>query len=206
MKARDNPFAMARLERVAYRLEGVTHEALLQRFDALGRRAALVGVHGSGKTTLAAELAAHWRSVGRRVLALRLSSEERRLAPGLLERQMAGLGTNDVVLLDGAEQLGWWGWRQFLRRTHAAGGLLITTHRPGRLPTLLECRTTPDLLAGLVRELAPTFDLRAAGAGDPAVLYWRHRGNLRDALRELYDRCSRSGPSDSAGPARAERA
>jgi hypothetical protein len=66
-------------------------------------------------------------------------------------------------------------------RTRRAGGLVITSHRPGLLATLFECETTPELLAGIVRELA--------GDGvDAGELHARHAGNVRNALRELYDR------------------
>jgi hypothetical protein len=66
-------------------------------------------------------------------------------------------------------------------RTRRAGGLVITSHRPGLLPTLFECTTSPELLAEIVGELSGA-DLEAG------ELYERHRGNVRDALRELYDR------------------
>ena len=65
-------------------------------------------------------------------------------------------------------------------RTRRAGGLVITSHRPGLLPTLFECETSPELLAGIVGELAGS----EVEAGE---LWARHRGNVRDALRELYD-------------------
>jgi len=46
---------------------------------------------------------------------------------------------------------------------------------------LLECRTTPELLAALVREL--TGEERGTGE-----LFARHGGNLRLAFWEMYDR------------------
>jgi hypothetical protein len=67
-------------------------------------------------------------------------------------------------------------------RAHAAAGLIVTSHLPGLLPTLHECRTTPELLAAIVGELGGEEAALAAPG-----LFGRHRGNLRDALRELYD-------------------
>jgi hypothetical protein len=84
------------------------------------------------------------------------------------------------VFVDSAEQLGWLGWRELRRLTVAAGALLITTHRRGHLPTVFVCRTSPELLGELVREL--TGEPR-----DCSALWRRHRGNIRLALRELYD-------------------
>ena len=64
-----------------------------------------------------------------------------------------------------------------------AGGLLITAHGRGLLPALVECRTTPALLGDLVRELVGA----EAEQLPLARLYRSHRGNLREALRALYD-------------------
>jgi hypothetical protein len=195
MKARENPFAMWRLERVRYRFAESGGRRvddwteLLRRFDGLDRRAALVGAHGSGKTTLLEEFGDHWEREGFRVFRFRLTAEQRALSAGqaasLSAGQGHGVGARDVVLLDGAEQLSWWSWRTFVHRTRAAGGLLITTHRSGRLPTLYECRTSPPLLAELATELAPEAHWPHPGACDE--LFYRHHGNLRDALRDLYD-------------------
>ena len=50
----------------------------------------------------------------------------------------------------------------------------------GRLPTLIECASSPRLLAGLIAELSDQpFDAES--------LWLRHRGNIRLALRSLYD-------------------
>ncbi len=73
-------------------------------------------------------------------------------------------------------------------RTRRAGGLVITSHRPGLLPTLYECETSPELLAGIVEELA-------GEELDSEEVLARHRGNIRDALRELYDRWAGISPS-----------
>ena len=86
-------------------------------------------------------------------------------------------------MLDGAEQPGVLSWRLFRWHARRAGGLLITTHRAGRLPTLHRCATTPALLRELVAALGENID-----DAEAARLHARHGGNLREALRELYDR------------------
>ncbi len=185
MRARDNPFRTERVLAVRYRLrEG--WDDLLARFDRLGRRVAIVGPQGSGKTTLLEDLAPRLREAGFAVRELRLDTETPRFEAEFLERFLSSLGARDVILFDGAEQLARMAWSRFERGTRAAGGLVITSHRPGLLPSLVETSTTPELLQGLVEQILGdrSIELR------PLVpaLFEKHRGNLRDALRELYDR------------------
>ena len=198
MRARDNPFRTDRVLEVRYRPLRGSWDDLLTNLHALLYRAAIVGPQGSGKTTLLEDLAPRLRERGYTVRELRLDTETPRFAPGFLNRFVASLTPSDVVLFDGAEQLGPIAWRIFRHRCRAAAGLIITGHRPGRLPTLIETATTPELLAALVGQILGD----EAREVDPILpdLYARHEGNLRDALRELYDRYagSTSGPDPRA--------
>lgn len=187
--ARDNPFAVHRVLRERYRLDDAGWSALLARLEAAGWRGAIVGPHGSGKTTLLEDLAVRLEVRGWTARWVRLSTEDRQVSRGSL----VGLAARDVVLVDGAEQLGWVRWRLLRWRARRAAGLIITTHRAGRLPTLLRCRTSPDLLRSLVAALGVTLTPAAA-----ASLHARHRGNLREALRELYDAHAARGLTSSA--------
>ena len=191
MKARDNPFATEKvLAAIRYTdpagdpgtgLEAAA--ALVARCEAIGGRAAIVGPHGSGKTTLLEDLASVLARRGLRVVALRLDADRRRL-PRTWRRTARQLTAVDVVCLDGAEQLGPLPWLRFRWQARRAGCVLVTTHRPGRLPTLVTCATNAGLLDRITRRLAPH---RLPGAPPAEDLFARHRGNLRDALRELYD-------------------
>ncbi len=185
MKARDNPFSTDRLLRVRYRLEGADWAGLMGRLAGLGYRAAIVGPKGSGKTTLLEDLVPRLAGLGFRPRLLRLDEEHRRLAPGFEREFCRGLGRRDIVLLDGAEQMNWWRWGRFRRRSGRGAGLIITCHSAGRLPTLMECRATPELLDRLLGELvgAPTPDLREEGQR----LFEACGGNIREVLRGLYD-------------------
>ncbi len=191
MTARENPFATCRVETLGFQLAGVTWGQLQARFAACGGRAALVGPHGSGKTTLAEALGRSWETDGWRVRWVRLSTDEPALTAAHWQGVLAELTRRDRVVLDGAEQLSWWAWRRFVGRTRAADGVLITAHRAGRWPTLYHCRTSVALFRALVGQLVDgqTDSVRRElGATWMADLYLRHRGNLREALRELYDR------------------
>jgi hypothetical protein len=200
--ARENPFAVQRVLEIRYRLAGITWDELLNRLAALRFRAALVGPHGHGKTTLLEDLGERLAGRGFRVRSVTLHEGERRLATPQRRELFGGLDPSDILLLDGAEQLGRLSWLEVRTRTRGAGGLVITSHRPGLLPTLHECRTTPELLTGIVR------DLLGPEADGPQVeeLFARHQGNVREALRDLYDRyalidasAARTGSPSPAG-------
>jgi hypothetical protein len=183
MRPRDNPFSAQRLLEVRYRLSGTTWDDLLARLAALGWRASIVGPHGRGKTTLLEDLAERLAARGWRVRAATLRRGDRRLGAVRAAELFDGLTRGDLLLVDGAEQLNRFFWWLLRRRSLAAGGLVVTSHRAGLLPTLYECRTTPELLATIVRDLADSSPEVA-----PEDLFARHEGNLRTALRELYDR------------------
>jgi hypothetical protein len=185
MRARDNPFAVDRVLALRTRLPpGESWEGLLDRFEALSRRAALVGPHGAGKTTLLEDLEPWLAGRGLRLRKVTLRAGERRLGSERARALFEGLEAGDLLLVDGAEQLAPWAWQVLRRRARRAAGLLITCHRPGWLPTLLECRTSPELLADLLVELVGPAETAALPV---AELFERHRGDLRAVLRGLYD-------------------
>jgi len=188
MRARDNPFAVQRLHAVSYRLSGTTWEELMERLAARRFRAALVGPHGRGKTTLLEELARRLAERGLRTRMVTLHEGDRRLSAAQRATLFRDLMPADILFLDGAEQLGRLAWLEVQMRSRAAGGLVITSHRPGLLPTLHECHTTPELLAGIVEDLAGVEEARHLPAAGELLV--RHGGNVRDALRELYDLCA----------------
>lgn len=183
VRAADNPFSVQKVREIRYRMIGASWEDLLARLAALGYRAAIVGPKGRGKTTLLEDLAPRLEARGFRIRMVKLHTGDRRLSREQREALFRGLTRRDLLCVDGAEQLGRWAWLLLRWRSCAAGGLLITAHQAGLLPTLLDCETTPELLAGIVSDLlgpdAPRMPLDE--------IYTRHGGNLRDALRELYD-------------------
>lgn len=184
MRAGDNPFTVQKLRSIRYRLSGQTWDDLLERLASLDWRAAIVGPHGHGKTTLLEDLAPRLETRGFRVRSVLLHTGDRRLGPARSERLFHDLGPRDILCVDGAEQLGRWSWLSLRLRSRAAGGLLITSHRPGLLPTLLDCATTPELLEGIVRDLLGD---ETVARPDLEALFARHGGNVREALWELYD-------------------
>jgi hypothetical protein len=194
VKARDNPFRSARVRSaIRYVAPGDDPDDsrrgaidVVPRLAVLRHRAAIVGPHGSGKTTLLEDLAIVLAARGFRIVWLRLDSDAPRLPrdwPARARRLRGG----DLVCLDGAEQLGPMAWARVRWQTRRAAGLIVTTHRPGRLPTLTSCTTNPALLGRIIARLAPDGPADASSA---AELFERHGGNVREALRELYDVCA----------------
>jgi ABC-type cobalamin/Fe3+-siderophores transport system ATPase subunit len=186
MRARDNPYAAHRVLKVRYRLTETQWQELLARLDELGYRAAIVGPQGSGKTTLLEDLAERLSARGFRIRLERVARSTL-WRPGQQWRRLAdGIGPRDCILLDSVDGVNRLSWTLFRFLTRRAGGLIVTAHREGFLPTLRINRTTSELLAQLIAELETdegTVDQALA-----AELFERHKGNIRAAIQELFDR------------------
>jgi hypothetical protein len=195
-RARDNPFRTDRVLQIRYWFEQRGDwDQLLQRLSELGWRGAIVGPEGSGKTTLQEDLADRLAAAGRPIAWLRINRENRSTAGPRLKQVLASSDSRTLVFVDGAEQLGPLLWRRLERRSRQCGGLVITTHQPGRLPTLFECRTTPLTLRRIVGQLLPP-DTSPTGESLER-LFARSDGNLRLCLRALYDDWAGGWPCQS---------
>lgn len=186
-----NPFRTDRLEQLPFVFPpGWSMDRLVDRLHAVGGRGAVVGMHGTGKTTLLGELGAALASRGWYVIQERCDRAVGR-RHGLLA-ELATAGPSAAVLLDGAGSWSLVWWRRVMKATAGAGRLVITTHRPGRLPTLLRTGSSPELLDRLVTRLAP----RRRPELEPLLpeLHRRHRGNCHTILLELYDRVAHGLP------------
>lgn len=203
--AAENPFRVSRLEMLRYRAPGFDWDAFLERIAGADYRGAIIGPHGHGKTILLRELAMRLEGRGFTPLGVFLKRGRPGLTPELFRELRRSLGPRNIVLLDGAEQLGSWTWRRFRYAVRRASGLIITTHRAGRLPTLYECRTSPELLEEILPELVPEdpFPLRDYARR----LFFRHQGDFHKILLALYDFCAEGAgtpdfghPPDGPGP------
>lgn len=209
MRARDNPFSVSRVLELRYQFHSQADQgwsSLLSRLEGMRYRAAIIGPHGSGKTTLLEDLGVRLIEQGFRTHRVFLNRQDCAYPHEFVAKTVGKLSTRDIVLLDGCEQLGLPDWWRFRWQMRHAGGLVVTTHRAGRLPVLWRCQTNPELLFGLIRRLIdsyrvdnPTGNLNAnvlpelisaPTLSEADQLFQHHRGNLRDALRELYDRAA----------------
>ena len=185
MKARDNPFSVDRVHAIRYRPLDVTFDEILHRLRELNYRAAITGPDGSGKTTLLEGLQHSLQRKGLKTTMVFVNDTAPLDAP-VCRRLLSELNRDEILLLDGADLISRACWSLLKRHTitHALG-LVITSHKLGPLPTLIECTTTPTLLTEIVTSLHPQHPKISAGLLD--ALYKRHNGSLRDCLRELYD-------------------
>lgn len=176
----DNPFASRKIDQLDFRLRGTDWDGILGHLDLEGGRGAIVGPHGSGKTTFLEQLAG--RLAGE-IVWVRLNTITANPGKTAQASLPADVDHHHAILIDGAEQLGPWSWWRFHRRVDKAGTIVITSHNPDRLPMLFQCTTDPGLLVDLVQELAPD----AIDTVDLDELFQRHDGNIRLCFRELYD-------------------
>jgi energy-coupling factor transporter ATP-binding protein EcfA2 len=185
MKARDNPFAVERIGTIRYRPLHTTLDRLGARLHELNYRAAITGPEGSGKTTLIEDLQRVFQDKGIKTNLVFVNNASLFDSPAC--RQLLSELTRDqIVLLDGADLIRRSDWSLLKRHTITrAYGLVVTSHKRGLLPTLIECSTNPALLKDIVAELLPQNYTIPTEFLDS--LHERHKGNLRTCLRELYD-------------------
>jgi len=175
MIARANPFAVSKILTIRYEPQSTTWDALLARLQLLGHRAAIVGPEGSGKTTLLEDLASH--------LSQKFSIRWFALTEDSPIPAVSDIDPDHLVMVDGADRFGWLTWQKLLRKK--TRGLIVTTHTPVRLNTLIQCSTTPELLSWINYKLIGEHANEIEALSDR--LFRKHRGNLRDVLRDLYD-------------------
>lgn len=185
MPAADNPFSPERLAQLEFRLPAaLTWDALLARCAAAEYCCAIVGPAGSGKSTLLARLAPHLAERGFSPRFFHLGAESRRVERDALLAEVRAMRAPELLLLDGAEQLQTREWLSLRAAINGLAGAVITLHRTGRLPTLIETATSPALIEDLATELTGG----RLPVGEAALIYARHHGNLHGCLRELHDR------------------
>jgi hypothetical protein len=156
---------------------------------AAGQRVAtaIVGPHGTGKSTLLAAIEAGLAATGRS--AGRLQIRRRRDALGLLAAVLRA-PPGRWLCVDGWERLGALS-AAAVRLVAGARGcrLVVTSHRPAGMPTLVQTAGILPLLTAIVARLPDHGGLITPA--DLAECFAGHAGNLRDSLGALYDRFER---------------
>jgi len=184
-----NPFATCwtRPGALAFQFAaGENAEQLVARLEAAGGHGAIIGPHGSGKSTLVATLKPYLAAAGWHVAAVSLRDSERRLPRGFVQRACSQ--PRPLVIIDGYEQLShnsrfllqwrcWW----------ARAGLLVTSHRPVGLPLIHRTQVTRDLALQLVSTLTTHISSPIA-PNDVAASLASCGSNFRELFFALYAR------------------
>ncbi len=111
--------------------------------------------------------------------------EVKRFKKDLFGRIPKTKAASHAFLIDGVEQLSWLDWKRFCLYAKNAGAMIITSHVKKKMPTLLNTKTSPELLHDLVLNLVGEKNMVSKQA--LTRLFETHHGNIRLALRELYD-------------------
>jgi hypothetical protein len=92
-----------------------------------------------------------------------------------------------VVIVDGYEQLSSWSRLRLRRICDGRGwGLVVTTHKPVRLPDLFHTQPDPALAQQIVDRLLGE-DRSLIAPEEVAASYSAKAGDLREMLFDLYD-------------------
>jgi len=171
--------------RIRYRLSEAEWGELVERLAQMKYRGALVGRDGAGKSTLLQDIKEYFDRQGR-AHKMVFVSEDIAVGWKQIKEVLESKPQKAIMLVDGADHLSkicWIRLKRWVIRNDM--GLIITSHHQGMLDTLMECRTTVELLKEIVGE----FMKESEPVADEILeqLYRKHDGNVRDALRELYD-------------------
>lgn len=192
----ENPFRVQRVDALGFVESDLSVQGVAERLARLGYRGAIIGRHGTGKTTLLRELGDYLVGHGLSPLPLFMNTDQQGRFPQQWRRTIAKARSTDLLMLDGYDHLPRWARAWVLLRSRSAGGLVVTSHRHARLDTIAITRTSPALLEQLLEELDPA----GAPRFDTIGLYRKAEGNLREALRLAYDlragRISITDPAD----------
>jgi molybdopterin-guanine dinucleotide biosynthesis protein len=185
--AGSNPFAtrFTRPGAIAFLFpDGETVQTLVDRLQAQAWRGEIVGPLGAGKSTLLATLTEPLAAAGRKVIKAALHQGESSLPDILDDWRVWDAATQ--VIVDGYEQLSWWSRRQLAQRVRdRQAGLLVTSHAPTGLPTILTVVPRVESAWQVVQQLVPPSSVITRD--DVEQTFAACQGNVREMLFQLFD-------------------
>ena len=196
-----NPFSTRYVQpgRIPFQLRsGVTVEQLIDSFLRVSpRQAAIVGPHGSGKSSLLETILKSFPG-NYQISQFRLNSDSARSEGSISRWVREGHCWNEstIVTIDGYEQLGWWAQYRIGRMIKKnESRLLVTTHKPIRSFSVLWTtqQDSQDDAYVLNKLLGHTQQLTASPTlMDEAIMRWSeirlsYPTDMREALMQMYD-------------------
>ncbi len=196
--AKDNPFVVQRTDAISFDFAETDFEDIASFAHHVGTsnfRGAILGPHGHGKTTLLCDLQKWFLSQEIDCELVFLPREKAPRQATLAETIQRGR-RGAIILLDGIERLPFVARQRLVGQSKSFNGFIATTHRRGRLPTLIQCRTSQRTLMAILDALElKRPEIRAAGI----PLLSKYNGNMRFVLRELYDQYANGQLQGSEG-------
>lgn len=158
---------------------------LVEKLAANGWRGQIIGLHGTGKSTLVHAVLAALAAADRQTELVTITPGQQWWRPSV--EQVRRWHDRTVVVIDGYERLKAWArWRLQATCWRRRTGLLITAHRDMGFPLLWSTEVTVEVAQVIVRELQVGRPELIQPA-DVADSLRAREGNLREALFDLYD-------------------
>lgn len=192
MKPSHNPFRSSALQTLRYCLSEHEISKLLTQAEKRNYRACIKGPHGTGKSTLLADIAILLEDDGKEVAWHYINRQMSRDEKNVVLHSIIRGEKNKIHCLDGGESLGFILWNFLICYCYVKKiPLLATTHFPCLLPALFETKNNLDLTLTLSAKLAARYwDDSLKQAVEEA--YYRHSGNMRDVFGDCYLYCARN--------------
>jgi len=186
---RHNPFSSCFVKpgQLAFQFSNAdAQRKIVDHFQAPGAQGAVIGPHGTGKSTLLKSLDESWRSLGLDVHQRRFTTECTAWSkwPPLQSRTM--------LVVDGFEQLSWLARRKLRKSCERSGArLLVTCHHDCGVPVIYRTSVDWPLARSFCQRSIP--EPLAQHEEEIAAVWKSSVGNMREFFFQMYHLCERNG-------------